>query len=103
MVTEKQFNFSPLYFFFFISFPSWVNSIIPQFNDLIAPNHDLLMDELNVIYFVPKWLLYNINWLPRTTDNLTYFAQSLGIRGIDSRLLENTLSTLIRLFPNDHQ
>ena len=25
-------------------------------------------------------------WLPRTTDNSTYFAQSLEIRGIGSRL-----------------
>ena len=25
-------------------------------------------------------------WLPRTTDNSTYFAQSLEIRGIESRL-----------------
>ena len=25
-------------------------------------------------------------WLPRTTDNSTYFAQSLRIRGIESRL-----------------
>ena len=25
-------------------------------------------------------------WLPRTTDNWTYFAQSLEIRGIESRL-----------------
>ena len=25
-------------------------------------------------------------WLPRTTDNSTYFAQSLEIQGIESRL-----------------
>ena len=25
-------------------------------------------------------------WLPRTTDNATYFVQSLGIRGNESRL-----------------
>ena len=25
-------------------------------------------------------------WLPRATDNSTYFAQSLEIRGIESRL-----------------
>ena len=25
-------------------------------------------------------------WLPRTTDNSTYYAQSLEIRGIESRL-----------------
>ena len=44
------------------------------------------MDELNAIYFAPKWWLYVIIWLPRTTDISTYFAQSLEIRGIESRL-----------------
>ena len=59
---------------------------IPQFNNLIATNNNLLMDELNVIYFAPKLWLYVMIWLPRTTDNSTYFAQSLEIRGIESRL-----------------
>ena len=27
-----------------------------------------------------------MNWLPQTTDNSTYIAQSLGIGGIKSRL-----------------
>ena len=44
------------------------------------------MDELNVSYFVPKLWLYVMIWLPRTTDNSTHFAQSLEIRGIESRL-----------------
>ena len=44
------------------------------------------MDELNVNYFAPKWWVYVMIWLPRTTDNSTYFAQSLEIRGIKSRL-----------------
>ena len=52
----------------------------------IAPCNDLLMDELNVNYFAPKWWVYVMIWLPRTTDNSTYFAQSLEIRGIASRL-----------------
>ena len=59
---------------------------IPQFINVIATNNDLLMDELNVIYFAPKLWLYVMVWLPRTTDNSTYFAQSLEIRGIESRL-----------------
>ena len=37
-------------------------------------------------YFAPKWLVYVMIWLPRTTDNSTYFAQSLEIRGMESRL-----------------
>ena len=44
------------------------------------------MDELNVNYFAPKWWVYVMIWLPKTTDNSTYFAQSLEIRGIESRL-----------------
>ena len=39
-----------------------------------------------MIYFAPKWRLYVMIWLPWTTDNSTYFAQSLEIRGIESRL-----------------
>ena len=54
------------------------------------------MDELNLIYFTPKWWLYVMIWLPQTTDNSTYFAQSLGIRGIESRLyLSFALSSLL--------
>ena len=44
------------------------------------------MDELNASYFAPKLWLYVMIWLPRTTDNSTHFAQSLEIRGIESRL-----------------
>ena len=39
-----------------------------------------------MVYFSPKLWLYVMIWLPRTTDNSTYFAQSLEIRGIESRL-----------------
>ena len=67
-----------------MSVDSW--TIHSQFINVIATNNDLLMDELNVIYFAPKWWLYVMIWLPRTTDNSTYFAQSLEIRGIESRL-----------------
>ena len=59
---------------------------IPQFINVIATNNNLLMDELNMSYFAPKMWLYVMIWLPRTTDNLTHFAQSLEIRGIESRL-----------------
>ena len=80
----------PLYilsflFQFLMSIDSLVNFIL-QFIKVIAPDNDLLMDELNVIYFTPKWWLYVMIWLPRTTNNSTYFAQSLGIRGIECRL-----------------
>ena len=80
----------PLYILFFLvqflmSIDSLVNSSLSSLI-VIAPDNDLLMDGLNVIYFTPKWWLYVMIWLPRTTDNSTYFAQSLGIRGIESRL-----------------
>ena len=52
----------------------------------MATNNDLLMDELHVSYFAQKLWLYVMIWLPRTTDNWTHFAQSLEIRGIESRL-----------------
>ena len=39
-----------------------------------------------MIYFAQKLWLYVMIWLPRTTDNSTHFAQSLEIRGIESRL-----------------
>ena len=52
----------------------------------MATNNDLLMDELNVSYFAQKLWLYGMIWLPRTTDNSTQLAQSLEIRGIESRL-----------------
>ena len=84
--------FPPFYsfsYFFLISIPN-VNCFLDQFTEqfinVIATNNDLLTDELNVIYFAPKLWLYVIIWLPRTTDNSTYFAQSLEIRGIESRL-----------------
>ena len=37
-------------------------------------------------YFAPKLWLYVMIWLPQTTDNSKHFAQSLEIRGIESRL-----------------
>ena len=35
-------------------------------------------------------------WLPRTTDNSTYFAQSLEIRGIESRLQFVSLNGILK-------
>ena len=52
----------------------------------MATNNDLLMDELHVSYFAQKLWLYVMIWLPQTTDNSSHFAQSLEIRGIESRL-----------------
>ena len=45
-------------------------------------------------------------WLPRTTDNSTFFAQSLEIRGIESRLyivlsLKNVFILAISVNPDD--
>ena len=54
--------------------------------NVMTTNNNLLMDELNVSYCAPKLWLYAMIWLPRTTDNSTHFAQSLEIRGIESRL-----------------
>ena len=83
----KNDSIFPFYSFFLIFyFHSQCQLIIPQFINVIATNNDLLMDELNVIYFAPKCWLYDMIWLPRITDNSTYFAQSLEIRGIESRL-----------------
>ena len=62
--------------------------ILGSIHPAVAPNTDLLMNQLNGIYFIPKWWLYIMIWLPRTTDNSTYFAQSLGIQGIESRLYQ---------------
>ena len=67
-----------------MSIDSLINS--SRSSDVIATNNDLLMDELNASYFAPKLWLYSMIWLPRTTDNSTHFAQSLEIRGIESRL-----------------
>ena len=90
VVTEKQFYFSTFYHFFFIVWIPNVNwflgQVILQLIKVIAPDNDLLMSELNVNYFPSKWWLYVMIWLPRTTDNSTYFAQFLEIRGIESRL-----------------
>ena len=62
---------------FFLNFNSQcqliLESISPAVN-VIATKNDLLMDELNVIYFAPKLWLYVMIWLPGTTDNWTYFA-----------------------------
>ena len=55
-----------------ISNVNWfLGQFIPQFIHVIASNNNLLMDELNVIYFAPKWWLYVMIWLPWTTDNST--------------------------------
>ena len=51
-----------------------LGSIHPQFINALATNNDLLMDELNMIYFAPNLWLYVMIWLPQTTDNSTYFA-----------------------------
>ena len=78
-----------LLFIFYISIPNvnwFLDQFIKQFINVIASNNDLLMDELNVIYFAQKLCLYVMIWLPRTTDNSTYFAQSLEIRVIENRL-----------------
>ena len=86
----KTILFSPFLFLFFFYFNSQcrliLESFIPQFINVIATNNDHLMDELNVGYSAPKLWLYVMIWLPRTTDNSTHFAQSLEIRGIESRL-----------------
>ena len=74
----------PFILYSFFSIPNV--QFIPQLINVIATNNDLLTDELNAIYFAPKLWLYVMIWLPRTTDNSTYFAQSLEIRGIESRL-----------------
>ena len=71
-----------LVFFFF--FQLFLDQFILQFINVIAT--DLLMDELKVSYFAPKLWLYVMIWLPGTTDNSTHFAQSLEIRGMESRL-----------------
>ena len=42
-------------FQFQMSIDSWVTEFIPYFIDEIVPYNDLLMDELNVNYFAPKW------------------------------------------------
>ena len=53
IMSELQTLIFPLFYsFFFISIPK-VN-LIPQFINVIATNNDLLMDELNVIYFALK-------------------------------------------------
>ena len=95
--------FPPFYsfsYFFLISIPNvncFLDQFTQQFINVIATYNDLLMDELNLIYFAPKLWLYVIIWLPRTTDNSTYFAQSLEIRGIESRLYMCSETLLIFL------
>ena len=79
-----------------------MSTFIPQFINVIVPSNDLLMDELNVIYFAPKWWLYVMIRLPRTTDNSTYFAQSLEIRGIESRLYVEVSLNSDHLMPPPH-
>ena len=36
-------------------------------------------------------------WLPRTTDNSTYFAQSLELRGIESRLYRSSYGNTLNI------
>ena len=72
----KNYSIFPLFILFFLYFNSKCES---RSKLMQAPNNDLLMDELNAIYFAPKWWLHVIIWLPRTTDISTYFAQSLEI------------------------
>ena len=90
---QKNDSIFPLFIlcfiFFFISIPN--GKFIPQFINVIATNNDLLTDALNVIYFAPKLWLYVMVWLPRTTDNSTYFAQSLEIRGIESTYMHTSV------------
>ena len=65
VVPENDSIFPNLFFRFFISIPNvnwFLDQFIPQFMNAIARNNDLLMDELNVIYFAPKWWLYVIIW-----------------------------------------
>ena len=81
---DSIFPFLFFVLYFFISFPNV--QFIPQFINVIATNNDLLTDKLNGIYFTPKLWQYVMIWLLPTTDNSTYFAQSLEIRGIESRL-----------------
>ena len=50
-----------------------------------------------MIDFAPKLWLYVIIWLPQTTDNSTYFAQSLEVRGIESRLYMTSTSSLLSM------
>ena len=90
---KKRFYFPPFYSFFFLfQFPMSIDSLdqfILQFINVIATNNNLLMDELNLNYYAQKSWLYFMIWLPGTTDNSTHFAQSLEIRGIESRLYFN--------------
>ena len=85
VVPEKRFYLSPCFFLFQL----FLDQFIRQFINVIAT--DLLMDELNVSYFAQKLWLYLMIWLPRTTDNSTHFAQSLEIRGNESRLYINLI------------
>ena len=39
--------------------------------------------------------------LPQTTDNLTYFAQSLGIRGIERRLYREHSGSVVECLTRD--
>ena len=83
----KNDSIFPLFILFYI-FSILIPNVqfIPQFINVIATNNDLLTNVLNMIYFAPKLWLYNMIWLPQTTDNSTYFAQSLETGGIESRL-----------------
>ena len=98
----KNDSIFPLFILVFFYFNSQCQLIlgsqfIPQFFNVIATNNDLLIDELNMSYFAPKLWLYVMIWLPQTTDNSTYFAQSLKIRGIESRLYEKKVMRLLAI------
>ena len=89
----------------FISIPNvnlFLYQFIPQFIIVIATNNDLLMAELNESYFAQKLWLFVMKWLPRTTDNSTHFAQSLEIRGIESRPYKCTKENAAWLARSDY-
>ena len=47
-----------LIFFLFISIPNancFLGHFVLQILNVIAPTNEMLMDELNLIYFAPKW------------------------------------------------
>ena len=68
----KNDSIFPLFILFFISIPNvnwFFDHIHPAVRNVIATNNDLLMEELNVIYFAPKLWLYLMIWLAQTTNN----------------------------------
>ena len=56
MWNNSIFHFYIHSFFIWIPNVNWfLGQFTPQFINVIAPNNYLLMDDLNVIYFAPKW------------------------------------------------